>query len=156
MTFEEELVGLRPNLFRWAVRLTYDVDRAQDLLQDTMVKALANKHSFQPGSNMSAWAFTIMRNEFFTAARRKQLFVEDPYGTYTEKMIIEAPQEPREDFRDVWSALQRLPQKQQDALNLVGVLGHSYEEAAEILHVPIGTIKSQVSRAREALTCGYN
>ncbi|TIW54184.1 MAG: sigma-70 family RNA polymerase sigma factor [Mesorhizobium sp.] len=151
MTFEEELVGLRPHLFRQAMRLARTIDAAEDLLQDTMVKALSKRDQFQPGSKLLAWCFTIMRNHFIGGKRREGRILDDPDDLHTNALSIDAPQEAREDFRDFLGAFHSLPKKQQHALYLVGWLGHEYAEAAGVLGLPEGTIKSQVCRARTKL-----
>ncbi|TPL66657.1 sigma-70 family RNA polymerase sigma factor [Mesorhizobium sp. B2-4-1] len=151
MTFEEELVGLRPHLFRQAMKLARTIEGAEDLVQDTMVRALTNKDKFQPGTSLGAWTFTILRNHFFSGARREGRIIDDPGDFHANAMAIEAPQEHREEFRDFCSAFRSLPHKMQQSLYLVGMLGHEYDEAGEILGVPTGTIKSQVHRARTKL-----
>ncbi|TGQ60202.1 sigma-70 family RNA polymerase sigma factor, partial [Mesorhizobium sp. M1C.F.Ca.ET.212.01.1.1] len=119
MTFEEELVGLRPHLFRQAMRLARTIDAAEDLLQDTMLKALAKKDQFHPGTRLIAWCFTIMRNHFIAGKRRDGRILDDPGDLHTNAMAMDAPQESREDFRDFLSAFNSLPKKQQHALYLV-------------------------------------
>ncbi|TPL42656.1 sigma-70 family RNA polymerase sigma factor [Mesorhizobium sp. B2-4-5] len=151
MTFEEELVGLRPHLFRQAMKLARTIEGAEDLLQDTMVRALANKNQFRPGTSLAAWTFTILRNHFIAGIRREGRIVDDPGDLLTNAMAIEAPQEHREEFRGFCSAFRSLPHKMQQSLYLVGMLGHEYDEAGEILGVPTGTVKSQVHRARTKL-----
>ncbi|TPJ51634.1 MULTISPECIES: sigma-70 family RNA polymerase sigma factor [unclassified Mesorhizobium] len=151
MTFEEELVGLRPHLFRQAMKLARTIDGAEDLLQDTMVRALTNRTQFRPGTNLAAWTFTILRNQFISSKRRDGRILDDPDDHHTMAMAMDAPQEPREDFRDFLDAFITLPLKMQQALYLVGLLGHEYGEAAEMLDLPEGTIKSRVSRARTKL-----
>ncbi|RWN60254.1 sigma-70 family RNA polymerase sigma factor [Mesorhizobium sp.] len=151
MTFEEELVGLRPHLFRQAMKLTRSIPAAEDLLQDTMVRALTYKDKFQPGTTLAAWTFTILRNHFIAGKRREGRVVEDPDDVHLNQLVINPPQEAREDFRDLLGAFITLPLKMQQALYLVGVLGHGYAEAAEMLDLPEGTVKSQVNRARTKL-----
>ncbi len=152
MTFEEELVGLRPRLMAFAMKLAKTIEGAEDLLQDTMMRALLKREQFTPGTNLSAWTSVIMRNQFYTQARRDGRIVEDPDGAHASTMAIDPPQEPRQELRDTWAAFLSLPQHMQDALYHVGVLGHDYAGAAALLGLPEGTIKSKVSRARAKLS----
>jgi RNA polymerase sigma-70 factor (ECF subfamily) len=127
------------------------VDRADDLVQETILRALANIDSFQPGTNMAAWLFTILRNLFRSEYRKRRREVEDVEGKYADNMKSQPDQEGRIELQEFRAALAQLPSDQREALILVGASGFSYEEAAEICECAVGTIKSRVSRARARL-----
>jgi len=151
MTFETELVGLRPRLLSYATKLTQCSIRAEDLLQDTFMKALGSRHLFTPGTNLSAWTFTIMRNTFIMQSRRAGRIAEDPDDRFTLSLAVEPNQETRELFRDVLDMISGLSTGMQNSLYEVGLMGETYEDAAEKLGIPIGTVKSQLCRARMKL-----
>src|SRR5207253_6617160 len=125
--------------------------RADDLVQEPLVRALANIDSFQRGTNMSAWLFTILRNLFRSEYRKRRREVEDTDGSYAERLKSQPEQTGRVEFMEFRAALGKLPADQREALILVGASGFSYEEAAEICGCAVGTIKSRVSRARARL-----
>ncbi|MGN6463543.1 MAG: sigma-70 family RNA polymerase sigma factor [Pseudolabrys sp.] len=140
-----------PSLRAFAISLCGNVDRADDLVQETMLRALANIHSFQPGTNMSAWLFTILRNHFRSEYRKRRREVEDTDGSYAESLKSHPEQVGRVEFSEFREALAKLPPDQREALILVGASGFSYEEAANICGCAVGTIKSRVNRARTRL-----
>ena len=140
-----------PSLRAFAISLCGNVDRADDLVQETMLRALANIGSFQPGTNMSAWLFTILRNLFRSEYRKRRREVEDADGSYAETLKSQPEQNSRVEFEEFRTALSKLPPDQREALILVGASGFSYEEAAEICQCAVGTIKSRVNRARSRL-----
>ncbi len=140
-----------PSLRAFAISLSGNVDRADDLVQETLVRALANIDSFEPGTNMSAWLFTILRNHFRSEYRKRRREVEDSDGRYAETLKSQPEQQGRIEFREFRAALARLPADQREALILVGASGFSYEEAAHICGCAVGTIKSRVNRARTRL-----
>ena len=107
--------------------------------------------SFQPGTNMSAWMFTILRNLFRSEYRKRRREVEDTDGSYAESLKSHPEQNSHLEFKEFKSALAKLPQDQREALILVGASGFSYEEAAAICECAVGTIKSRVNRARSKL-----
>jgi len=113
--------------------------------------AIANIDSFQPGTNMSAWMFTILRNLFRSEYRKRRREVEDTDGTYAESLKSHPEQGSRLEFQEFRTALSKLPPDQREALILVGASGFSYEEAANICGCAVGTIKSRVNRARTRL-----
>jgi RNA polymerase sigma-70 factor (ECF subfamily) len=126
-------------------------DRADDLVQETLVRALANIDSFQPGSNLSAWLFTILRNLFRSDYRKRRREVEDADGSYSKTLKSQPAQGSHLEFEEFRAALEKLPQDQREALILVGASGFSYEDAAAICGCAVGTIKSRVNRARQRL-----
>ncbi len=140
-----------PSLRAFAISLCGNVDRADDLVQETMVRALANIDSFQPGTNMSAWLFTILRNHFRSEYRKRRREVEDSDGHYADSLKSQPEQHGQVEFTEFRKALAQLPSDQREALILVGASGFSYEEAANICGCAVGTIKSRVNRARTRL-----
>jgi RNA polymerase sigma-70 factor (ECF subfamily) len=147
----DELLAAVPSLRAFAISLCGKVDRADDLVQDTLMRALANIHRFQRGTNLNAWLFTILRNLFHSEFRKRKREVEDPDGSYAANLVSRPEQGAHLDFEDFRTALAQLPDDQREALLLVGASGFSYEEAAEICECAVGTIKSRVNRARTRL-----
>ncbi|WP_201842087.1 sigma-70 family RNA polymerase sigma factor [Microvirga zambiensis] len=144
------MVNLAP-LRAYAISLTKAVDRAEDLVQDTVLRALSRQESFQAGTNLQAWLFTILRNSFFSDHRRSSREIEDVDGRLAAEMTTGADQETRLVLQELETALGRLPQDQREALLLVGMEGLSYEETAAALSCAVGTVKSRVNRARNRL-----
>jgi RNA polymerase sigma-70 factor (ECF subfamily) len=140
-----------PNLRAFAMSLSGNADRADDLVQETVMRAMANIKSFTPGTNMAAWLFTILRNLFRSQYRKRRREVEDPDGGYLASLKSPAEQFGRLEFKELIGALAKLPDVQREALLLVAASGFSYDEAAAICEVAVGTIKSRVSRARQLL-----
>jgi RNA polymerase sigma-70 factor, ECF subfamily len=147
----DAILAAVPSLRAFAISLCGNVDRADDLVQETMLRALANIHSFQPGTNMSAWLFTILRNLFRSEYRKRRREVEDSDGSFAEALKSHPEQIGHVEFQEFRTALAQLPAEQREALILVGASGFSYEEAAEICDCAVGTIKSRVNRARMRL-----
>lgn len=141
-----------PNLRNFAMSLTKRVDQAEDLVQDTVLRALSKHSHFEVGTNLQAWLFTILRNGHFSAHRKTRREVEDAEGVHAASMITIPDQEDRIAIRDLSAALDQLPREQREAIILVGAEGLSYDDAAEALGVKVGTIKSRVNRARTRLT----
>jgi len=140
-----------PNLRAFAVSLCGDIDRANDLVQETLLRAWSHLESFEPGTNMSAWLFTILRNHFRTEYRKRRREVEDVDGGYAERLTTPEAQTGHIEFGELRQALLQLPPDQREALILIGASGFSYEEAAQICDCAVGTIKSRVNRARSKL-----
>jgi len=140
-----------PHLRAFAISLSGNIERADDLVQVALLRGLENLDKFQPGTSMQAWLFTILRNQFHTDYRRRRREVEDPDGVMAQQLAVMPEQGSRLDFRDLQVALTKLSVEQREALLLVSAEGVSYEEAAQICEVSIGTIKSRVSRARSRL-----
>jgi len=151
-TVRDELLAAVPSLRAFAISLCGHVDQADDLVQETLYRALAHIDSFQPGTNMPAWLFTILRNNFRSDYRKRRREVEDSDGKYTENLMTHPEQEGKVEFQELRAALKMLPADQREALVLVGASGFSYEEAAQICDCAVGTIKSRVNRARVRLT----
>ena len=150
-SMREAVLAAVPSLRAFAISLSGNVDRADDLVQETLLRALVNIDSFEPGTNLSAWLFTILRNLFRSEYRKRRREVEDGDGTYAESLKSQPEQEARVEFREFRAALAKLPSDQREALILVGASGFSYEEAAGICGCAVGTIKSRVNRARTRL-----
>lgn len=152
------LVKNIPSLRAFAFSLCGNAARADDLVQETMVKAWANFGSFQEGTNLRAWLFTILRNEFYSQMRKKGREVEDADGQIADRQPALGNQESHLELQNLKSALAKLPEDQREAIILVGASGLAYDEAADICGVPVGTMKSRVSRARKALSemMGYS
>ena len=147
----ELLLGAIPALRAFAFSLTYDLDRSDDLVQDTLVRAWTKADSFTRGTNLTAWLFTILRNLFYSEQRKRKREVEDADGALAGRLTSLPEQEIRVEMREFQEALDGLPLSQREALVLVGAQNFTYEEAAEICGVAVGTMKSRVSRARVRL-----
>jgi len=146
-----DLLSVIPNLRAFAVSLCGNIDRADDLVQETLVKAWSNIGSFVEGTNLRAWLFTILRNIYYSEYRKRRREVADPDGTFAAKLATAPAQSGHMDLLDFRAALQQLPSDQREALILIGASGLSYEEAAGICGSAIGTMKSRVNRARSRL-----
>ena len=144
--------GLSSKFRAFAISLSGNGDRADDLVQETLLRALANINSFQPGSNLPAWLFTILRNLFRSDYRKRRREVEDADGSYAKTLKTQPAQSAHLEFEEFRVALDKLPQDQREALILVGASGFSYEDAAAICGCAVGTIKSRVNRARSKLS----
>jgi RNA polymerase sigma-70 factor (ECF subfamily) len=143
-SLREAMLGVVPSLRAFAMSLCGNVDRADDLVQETLLRAIANINSFEPGTNMSAWLFTILRNLFRSEYRKRRREVEDGDGRYADSLKSHPEQPGRVEFEELRAALAKLPPDQREALILVGASGFSYDCA-------VGTIKSRVNRARTRL-----
>jgi len=141
-----------PRLRRYARALTRDVVSADDLVQDCLTRALGKLHLWQEGSDLRAWLFTILHNQYVNHIRRAVREGAAVALNETEPMLSRAPQQgKRLELRDLERALAQLPEEQRSVILLVGLEGMHYEEVAVILDVPVGTIRSRLSRGREAL-----
>lgn len=151
ITLRDQMLALLPNLRAFAVSLTNDPTRADDLVQDTMLRAWSGISRFKPGTNLGAWLFTILRNSFYTDHRKRKREVEDPDGLYVGRLAMGPAQEAGLEMAEFRRALARLPHRQREALLLVGAEGLTYDAAALIQGVSVGTVKSRVHRARSQL-----
>jgi len=147
-----DLLAVIPNLRAFAVSLCGSLDHADDLVQETLVKAWASLDSFAEGTNLRAWLFTILRNIYYSEYRKRRREVADPDGNFAANLATAPAQSGHMDLLDFRAALQQLPSDQREALILIGASGLSYEEAAGICGCAIGTMKSRVNRARNRLT----
>ena len=149
--FKAELVTLIPHLRAFARTLTGDPTAADDLAQEAMMKAWDARASYQMGTNMKAWTFMILRNQFYSEKRRSWRQTQlDQEAAERTLIAVDDPEAPVA-LDELRQALQTLPEEQREALILVGAGGFAYEEAAEICQCAVGTVKSRVSRARKAL-----
>ncbi len=146
-----DLIAVIPNLRAFAVSLCGNLDRADDLVQETLVKAWSNLDSFVEGTNLRAWLFTILRNIYYSEYRKRRREVADSDGAIAAKLASAPAQNGHMDLLDFREALQQLPHDQREALILIGASGLSYEEAASICGCAVGTMKSRVNRARGRL-----
>lgn len=149
--FRDQMIAAIPGLRAFGLSLTARGDRADDLVQETLMKAWKHHESFEQGTNMKAWLYTILRNEFYSQLRKRKREVEDADGFYSGKVAVHAEQDGHLDMADLRVALAKLPEDQREAIILVGASGFSYEETADICSVAVGTIKSRVNRARARL-----
>jgi RNA polymerase sigma-70 factor (ECF subfamily) len=147
----DDILAAVPGLRAFAVSLAGNTDRADDLVQDTLVRAVSNIHRFEVGTNLNAWLFTILRNLFHSEYRKRRREIEDADGSYAARLSVPPEQGVRLDFEDFRKALAGIPLDQREALLLVGAEGLSYEEAAQVCGVAVGTVKSRVNRARSRL-----
>ena len=149
--FKRELVQLIPHLRAFARTLSGDPAAADDLAQDAMMKAWDARASFQMGTNMKAWTFMILRNQFYSEKRRSWRQTQlDQEAAERTLVAVDDPEAPVA-LDELRQGLAMLPAEQREALVLVGAGGFAYEEAAEICDCAVGTVKSRVSRARRAL-----
>ena len=147
----DELVDHLPALRAFALSLTREGAAADDLVQDTIVKAWTNMDKFQAGTNLRAWLFTILRNTFYSARRKTKREVSDTDGLHAARQTSRPDHDGRLALRDFRVAFAQLPDEQREALILVGASGFSYEEAANMTGVAIGTVKSRANRGRRRL-----
>jgi RNA polymerase sigma-70 factor, ECF subfamily len=145
---EEEI----PRLRRYARALTRDVNAADDLVQDCLTRALSKVHLWQKGTDLRAWLFTILHNQYVNHVRRAVREGSAVGLSASEPLLTTAPnQGKRLELRDLERAIAKLPEEQRAVLLLVGLEGMRYEEVAAVLDVPVGTIRSRLSRGREML-----
>jgi RNA polymerase sigma-70 factor (ECF subfamily) len=150
--FKAELIELLPSLRAFARSLAHNAAQADDLVQDTLVKALANVDRFEPGTNLRAWLFTILRNHYYSQLRKSKREIEDAEGRHAARIAVRPEQDGSVDLEDFKVAFAQLAPDHREVLTLVGASGCSYEEAASICGCAVGTIKSRVNRARRKLS----
>ncbi|UEM25295.1 sigma-70 family RNA polymerase sigma factor (plasmid) [Skermanella mucosa] len=144
-TLHEHVVSLR----RFALVLARNRDDAEDLVQETLTRAIAAIDSYQPGTDLRAWLFRIMNNVHISSLRRTQ--VRDASLDELPDAVVEATQSLRIEVRQVLAALDELPESQRQAILLMALDDMKYKDAAQILDVPLGTFMSRIARGREAL-----
>lgn len=149
--FRDALTTHLTSLRAFARSLTGDATRADDLVQDAILRALNNRDKFEPGSSMRAWLFTILRNHYFSELRKRKREVEDVDGYFAGTLATKANQPSSSDLEDFKRAFAKLSPDHREVLTLVGMSAMSYEEAAEICGCAVGTVKSRVNRARKHL-----
>ena len=148
---QDQLISLVPVLRSFAYSLTHNRTYTDDLVQETVLRAWTNLARFEPGTNMRAWLFTILRNHFYSELRKKRRECEDVDGEMSARLWSAPNQDDCVALNAMYQALARLPEEQREAITLVAASGLSYEEAAKICSCAIGTIKSRVHRARAKL-----
>ncbi len=147
-SIDDDILACLPHLRAFARSLTGNRDRADDLVQDAVLRALSAASQFTPGTNFKAWIFTILRNLYFNEFRRNRALMRPLEAADLETHATAPAQQAGLEFDDFRRAFNTLPAEQREALVLVGADGFRYEEAAAICGCPIGTIKSRVARAR--------
>ena len=147
----DEIVEHLKTLRAFALSLTRNPSIADDMVQDTVEKAWSNIDKFEAGTNMRAWLFTILRNNYYSNRRRAKREVADPEGIMTEQLSEKPAHDGHLQLADFRTAFSELPDEQREVLLLVGASGFSYEEAADMCGVAVGTIKSRVNRGRKRL-----
>lgn len=148
----KEIVHHLPALRAFAISLTGNRSVADDVVQDTIVKAWTNFGQFQPGTNLRAWLFTILRNTFYSSRRKMRHETGEDCEKLIESFAVKPDHDGHLQLQEVLRALNTLPVEQREAIILVGASGFSYEEASDLCGVALGTIKSRVNRARARLT----
>ena len=146
-----ELLAAIPRLRAFAISLSGTAGHADDLVQETLVRAWANLASYEPGSNFVAWLYTILRNQYYSEFRKLRREVPDSDGYHAAKLACAPRQDVHMEFLDFRAALGKLAEDHREALILVGASGMSYEEAAAVCGCAVGTMKSRVNRARTRL-----
>lgn len=149
--FRAELTSNIPHLRAYARSLARAADQADDLVQDTLLRALAARGQFTPGTNFRAWLFTILRNQWVNGLRRQRFSSDEDADELVARMPVDASQETRLELQDYARAMSRLSSEHAEILMLVGANGMSYDEAAEVCGCAVGTVKSRLSRARREL-----
>lgn len=149
--FTRDLTALIPHMRAFARGLCGDMTAAEDLAQDALARAWSARASYQPGTNLKGWVFTILRNQFYSEKRRSWRDIALDQQRAEQTLVAIADPIATLWLDDVRRAMQLLPDKHREALVLIGAAGCSYEEAARMCGCPVGTVKSRVSRARAQL-----
>lgn len=147
----DQIILHLPSMRAFAISLTRNRAAADDLVQDTIIKAWTHVDRFQPGTNLRAWLFSILRNTFYSDRRKRRREVPDPDGLHAATLITRPVHDGRLAFADVRRALGKLSAEHREVLILVGASGYSCEEVAAMTGVAVGTVKSRTSRARRRL-----
>lgn len=149
--FMDDVVALIPPLRGYALSLTGSTADADDLVQDSLLRVCRFRDRFEPGTNLRAWLYTIVRNTFYTDAVRRRSMVQDVDGRRAAQLASAPDQEWRLRYGELLEALEELPATSREALVLVVATGLTYEEVAEVCGCAVGTVKSRLNRARERL-----
>lgn len=147
----DRLAGAIPKLRAFAISLARDSTMADDLVQDTILKAWSNIEKFDPATNLDAWLFTILRNTFYSSLRKTRREVQDSDGVHAASLSVKPAHDSHMAMREFQKAFDLLSPEHREVLILVGASGFSCEEASEMMGVAIGTVKSRASRARKRL-----
>src|SRR5215213_2913683 len=151
VSFGEQMLSALPNLRAFALSLVHDPVRADDLVQETILRAWSKAHLFEPGMNLRSWLFTILRHQFCSDLRKRKFEIDDPNGFYAARLRACPDQHAHLEWQEFQTALAKLTPDQRAALILVAAEGLSHKDAATVCGVRAGTIKSRVSRARTRL-----
>ncbi|MGL4441882.1 MAG: sigma-70 family RNA polymerase sigma factor [Bosea sp. (in: a-proteobacteria)] len=149
--FRDMLVAEIPSMRAFAVSLCGNITTADDLVQDALLKAWGHSDSFQMGTNLRAWLFTILRNTYYSLYRKRTREVQDSDGDYADGLSVPPSQESSLELSEFRRALSQLSVEHREVLIMVGASGMSYEEVADICGVAVGTVKSRVNRGRARL-----
>jgi RNA polymerase sigma-70 factor (ECF subfamily) len=149
--FTQMLKAQIPRLRRYARALTRDVVRADDLVQSCLTRAVAKQHLWQYGTDLRAWLFTILHNQHVNDVRRGVREGVNVELTEASTLAVESNAVPTLELRDLETAIGKLPPEQRQVILLVGLEGMAYEEVAKVLKVPVGTVRSRLSRGRDQL-----
>lgn len=149
--FGDRLIEQMPYLRAFAISLSGSYSLADDLVQDTLIKAWSHAGSFEPGTNFRAWLVTILRNTYFSQYRKRSREVQDSEGAVAEQIPVKAEQEAKLTITDVQKALDKLAPEHREILLMIGITELSYEEAAVVCNIAVGTVKSRLNRARAKL-----
>ncbi|MBA4326587.1 MAG: RNA polymerase subunit sigma [Rhodobacter sp.] len=147
----DRLAGAIPKLRAFAISLARDATMADDLVQDTILKAWSNIEKFDPATNLDAWLFTILRNTFYSSLRKTRREVQDSDGVHAASLSVKPDHDGHMAMREFQKAFDLLSPEHREVLILVGASGFTCEEASEMMGVAIGTVKSRASRARKRL-----
>jgi RNA polymerase sigma-70 factor (ECF subfamily) len=147
----DEIVQYLPQMRAFAISLTRNLAAADDLVQDTIVKAWTHIDKFAAGTNMQAWLFTILRNTFYSSRRKVKREVQDTDGVFAAQLSVKPEHDSKLAFADFRRAFDQLSTEHREVLILVGASGFSTEEAAKMIGIAPGTVKSRTSRARKQL-----
>lgn len=152
--FEAGVLAARKRLYAFAMGLCHNHHKAEDLVQDTVVKALAKFEQFQPGTNLNGWLYMILRNDWYSACRKNGREVADVDGIFASQVTVGEAQSHAYDLKVLRKRMRELSTLQRRCIEIVAMNGYEYEEASEMLGVPVGTVKSNVNRARSFLETG--
>jgi RNA polymerase sigma-70 factor (ECF subfamily) len=147
----QELIRAIPNLRAFGLALCGDPARADDLVQETLVKAWNKIETFEEGTSLKSWLFTILRNTYYSEFRRRRREMSDPDGEHASRLASAPDQQAAVELNELMQAMERLPAEQREALLLVGAEGLPYDDVAKITGCAVGTVKSRVNRARTRL-----
>jgi RNA polymerase sigma-70 factor, ECF subfamily len=155
---KDDIIACIPHLRSFAISLCGNKERGDDLVQETLLRALTKISTFEEGTNLKAWLFTILRNKFYSEFRKTRREVQDTEGVYSNQLYTLQSQDSHMELSDLQNALKRLSDDQREALLMISVQRMSYEEVAEICKCQVGTVKSRVNRARNSLAdmLGYD
>lgn len=148
---EPKILALIPALRAFARSFYRDAVDVDDLVQETLLRGIANIHQFRPGTNLKSWLFTIMRNTFYTKVKVYTREAPGSADCASQEPVVQPGQEWRVRRNDVCRLIQELPQEQREVLILISMIGVSYLDAAEICECAMGTVKSRLNRARQTL-----